>query len=304
MPYQNNSSTLQRVLTCLLGLNYPKKSLRLFFVDGGSTDNSSSIITKFFEDHATEYSEIRMVHGDEFVSLPKSRNYCLRESKDEECVWFVDSDVAVTPDSLTILLEMSKKFDICALYYTHDREEDPPQATGIRAVRAVRTGCTLITPKTIRTIGFFNEKMIHEIEDTDYCLRANQAGLKVGFDEVHEQLHLKEGRKYPWYHPISRTIIRRRSRAWWFANETFTRRWVAYFVMFGLLLLLPISPLFALPTLAFFLFQLARGIKPLDALARTIVALLLPPTSIFAFLEIHLWRRKSMNPKEIDPAFK
>ncbi len=304
MPFQNNYRTLPSVLVGLLNLDYPKKNLRLLFVDGGAKDGSRQILEEFRSANLTDYGDIMIGEGEEFASLPRSRNYCIENLRTAEMLWLLDSDVVVTRDSLRLLLRMKENYDIASLYYTHNREEDPPQATGIGPVRAVRTGCTLITPKTIQTVGKFNEKLIHEIEDADYCLRAGRAGLRVGFDEIHEQKHLKFGSGDPWYHPIELTWIRRRSRSWWFANRTFEMRYAAYCCLFGLLLFTPISPLFALPVLAFFVYQLVRGVKPKKALARTLVALIVPPTTIYSFLELNLWHTRSANPKEIDPAFK
>ncbi len=289
MPLQNNSSTLRQVLESILNLDYPKNRIRLLFVNGGSRDGSKELLEQFENCNHESFGEVRIVNGD-FASLPKSRNYCIKALQKGEYLFFLDSDVLLTRDALRLLFGMTNQFDICSLYYTHDRRIDPPQSRGISSVRAVRTGCTLFTPNAVSVVGFFNEKLVGEIEDADYCLRAIGLGLRVGLDEIHEQKHLTFGRAYPWYHPIVRTILRRKSIAWWFSNQTFQRRWIAYFILFGFLIAMPLSIFFGVPILAFFLFQLVRGSRPLQAFSTTIVALILPPTSIYAFFELNLSR--------------
>ncbi len=190
------------------------------------------------------------------------------------------------PEALKLLFDLSKNYDLASLYYTHDRKIDPPEHKGIGKVPAVRMGCTLISPRAMKTVGLFNEKLVNAPEDADYCLRANAAGLKIGFDEIHQQPHDMQDRLVKWYFPIMDTIIKRKHRGWWFENKIFTRRWSIYFVLFICLVLMTISLFFGLPILAYFFFQLSRGKKPLKAFIVTVNALLIPPTSIIAYFEL------------------
>lgn len=286
MPLLNRERTMPNVLDALLNLDFPKKDLRLLFVDGFSTDRSMKILDEFREKNLREYRDVMIVQL--AGNIEKAENYCINSVESDEYLWILDSDVYPTPNALNLLSGMATDFDMASLYYTHDRAKDPPPRTGIGPCRSVRMGCCLLSPKMIKVNGAFNEKLGEAPIDAEYCLRAEVNGLKIGFDADHVQLHDARERVAKWYFPIRETIVRRGHKGWWLREKVFTRRWLMDLALFISLLLMSISLLFGLPVLAYFIFQAIRKRRVADAFGLTINALIIPVASIIGYIELRL----------------
>lgn len=288
IPELNRERTLPRLFEAMLNLDYPKSELRILFVDGGSTDKSRKAIFDFAEVHRKEFRDIVLAGGPSW-NLSKSRNYCIQTLEPNEYLWFVDSDVYPTPDSLNVLFEMMKDYDIACLYYTHDQTEQPPYDTVGKPIWSVPMGCTLLSPVAVRATGLFNERWGNLApEDAAYCIIAFNKGMRIGYDSNHPQFHDDKERFEKWYYPIEETITRRKHRGWWLPSKIRTRRYIGYFVLFGCLLLMYLNLLFGLVIVAYFSIQVFRKRNVAHAFGTTINALIVPPVSIFGYVELRM----------------
>jgi glycosyltransferase involved in cell wall biosynthesis len=61
MPVYNSGWSLNSVLESIFNIDYPKKLLRLVFVDSYSTDGTWEILQKFKEEHEAKYESVILV---------------------------------------------------------------------------------------------------------------------------------------------------------------------------------------------------------------------------------------------------
>lgn len=172
MPVLNRVDVLPMTLEAIKCLNYPKKLLRIIFVDGGSTDGTFEVLQKFREENSNVFREIILLQKK--TNIPQARNLCIKHLKDEDFVWFLDSDVIPQPDSLIRLISLADRGgDISSLYYS-SFSYNPPKPE-IKEIPLVGAGCTLIRREVIEKVGGFNEALYGN-EDGDFCVRARKGG--------------------------------------------------------------------------------------------------------------------------------
>jgi glycosyltransferase involved in cell wall biosynthesis len=106
MTLKNSSLTLGRVLEGISKINYPKKLIKLVFIDGGSTDNSVEILKDFSLKEAQNYLQI--IVDSKPVGITEGRNLCLKEAIGD-IILFVDSDVIVPSSIINSVIELFKK---------------------------------------------------------------------------------------------------------------------------------------------------------------------------------------------------
>lgn len=95
------------------------------------------------------------------------------------------------------------------------------QYPGVREVEGITGACMYIRREVRAAIGGLDEAYVSYFEDTDYCLRARQAGFKVVCTGGTQVVH---------YENTSSRINNAAWRAMWDAGrETFVRRWGAYY---------------------------------------------------------------------------
>jgi len=123
--------------------------------------------------------------------------------KGADYVLLLNNDTIVEPDFLTKLLDCAQKKGACGIvtgqsrYYSRPDEinfrggkfnyklgtpeyVDPHVEEEVREDITFATGCLLLIPKsTIIKVGFLDESFFMYGEDTDYCMRVLQAGLKI-----------------------------------------------------------------------------------------------------------------------------
>jgi glycosyltransferase involved in cell wall biosynthesis len=58
MPTYNREWSLERILDSMMRLDYPKKRLRVCFVDSRSTDRTMEMIQSFQREHGNEYESV------------------------------------------------------------------------------------------------------------------------------------------------------------------------------------------------------------------------------------------------------
>ena len=126
VPIYNAEKTLSRCVDSILAQTYP--DFELLLVVDGSPDRSGEIC----DDYAKKDPRVRALHQ-ENAGAAAARNLGMREAKGNYFA-FADSDDAMVPDSLEVLLRTIKTFggDIAMCNYspTKNGVEDPPVLHG------------------------------------------------------------------------------------------------------------------------------------------------------------------------------
>ncbi|MEM2530341.1 MAG: glycosyltransferase family A protein [Candidatus Bathyarchaeia archaeon] len=279
MPVYNRAKTLPRVLDSILELDYDRRKLRLIFVDNRSSDGSFELLEEFGSRWRGGFEAILIVR--ERGNIPFARNRCIDLMGGAVALLFLDSDVVLKPWALKRMLELMEGADITSLQYG-----PPPRGRkrGPRYVSDVGMGCTLIKREVFNAIGRFDEGLPVG-EDTDFCLRAVEAGFRIILDDSESLEHLGRGETGP-LGLLAGSARKRAVYARLLSRRVYRRRFALYsFLDLCLPLSALASPAFAIPITAYFALQLAKSRSPGWALASTANALILPPLALIGLLE-------------------
>ncbi len=202
MPTFNREWSLPKVLESVSRLDYDKKRLRIFFVDGCSTDKTMEIIEAFRRDHGSEYESVAVEAAR--TNISEARNMAFRGARGTDYIFFLDSDILAPPDALRRLLasfEKDPKLAMASLPwdnrnsrrragFLYDAFDAPP---GPHYAYKVGNGCNLVSMKAFAEVGGFNERLrVHE--DGEYCYRLRKRGFRIICDFSSEGTHLREYR--------------------------------------------------------------------------------------------------------------
>jgi glycosyltransferase involved in cell wall biosynthesis len=208
MPTFNREWSLSRILESMQSLDYPKKRLRICFVDSRSTDKTMEMIESFRRDHGDEYESV--VVRVERTNISQARNIAFREASGTDYIFFLDSDILTPPDTLKRLLasfEGDASVGMVSLPWDNRNAKRragllynafavPP---GPHFAYKVGNGCNLISMAAFARVGFFNEKLrVHE--DGEYCYRMRKKGFKILCDYSSQGTHLREYNLSPKYY--------------------------------------------------------------------------------------------------------
>ncbi|MCX8189443.1 MAG: glycosyltransferase [Nitrososphaeria archaeon] len=198
VPTYNRLYCIDRVLQSIFSQSYPKKYIKLIFVDNYSTDGTFEVLKNFVENVQKEYLavELHQVRS----NIPQARNICLKNMIGD-FILFWDSDV-LAPDEKAVermVKFMLKENSVSALgipYYLEGEKKLDEKMymirldKGITEVSGLGLGFTLIRKDVFDKIGGFNEKMAYS-EDTEFFLRAKKAKLMIVADSATYCIHLK-----------------------------------------------------------------------------------------------------------------
>ncbi|RLE85338.1 MAG: hypothetical protein DRJ67_09030 [Thermoprotei archaeon] len=203
---------LGEALEAIYRQDYPKSKIHLILADNMSRDDAHAIVEKWLEKcRRAGYASITHVRVP--GNVPHVRNVCLRIaiSKGLKLLFFVDSDVILTPDSLRrvvrTFLSSGDRVFVVALPYFIPLENDSlfvrvkvkygkgPYRPLLRRdkpyeVPSIGMGATLINLDLIPVVGFFDEEIPY-IEDLNLTRRAVRLGYKVLLDPRVQLLHKK-----------------------------------------------------------------------------------------------------------------
>jgi len=282
MPTLNRSKHLSQVLGALHECEYPRKRMRLIFVDGYSTDGTFEMLQDFAGQHAQEYERIILIQ--ERTNIPAARNLCIRNIGDAQFLLFLDSDVLPTQNVIDRLIGLAQAGEIVTILYSSPDRSVPKGQ--IKYVHTVGMGCTLIKREVISRVGMF-DSALPVGEDTDYCLRARKMGYTIIQDNTALLLHLDEGRQKleRAVHP-SKSLRYRRVYAKLCTLGVYRNRFILYglldvTVILGLLL----HPLFFAGLLSYFTVQLIKHRSMKIALYIAANSLILVPLAILGLVE-------------------
>jgi len=188
---------------CLDSLNIATlpSSVEVIVVDNGSMDGTL--------DHLRNIDNIKLIENGENLGYGKAVNIGIKNAQDGADIILLNNDVElIEPDWLNKLFEHASHYpehgvigvkivqengllQHCGAYLPLDtwwgqqvagNEEDIGQYSGIFECESVVFACAYIKHQVFQAIGYLDERFFAYFEDTDFCLRAKQAGYKVALN--------------------------------------------------------------------------------------------------------------------------
>lgn len=196
----NGLELTKRCLNSLLSKKLPK-DVEIIVVDNGSTDGT----IEYLKNH----KNIKLIQNGENLGYGKAVNIGILASSKNSDIILLNNDVElIQKDWLSRLQSQAQaheKYGVigvkilqengliqhCGAYLPVDtwwgqqvssNEVDIGQYAGISECESVVFACAYIKREVLEKIGFLDERFFAYFEDTDFCLRANQAGYKVAID--------------------------------------------------------------------------------------------------------------------------
>lgn len=131
-PIRQKSYCLDRFLEGIYNLDYPRRLISIYFLEGDSTDDSLDKLVKWKEKHMDEYNSVIIEKYDwddnrnkykihtwtdsHLIQLAHIRDRCLEQLDKEDFVFMVDADVELHPQTLKKLLIMGEHVVTTLLY--------------------------------------------------------------------------------------------------------------------------------------------------------------------------------------------
>ncbi len=191
--WNRKDDTLAFLASCVR-LRYPR--LALVVVDNGSSDGSTEAI-------ATAFPQATQLINAANLGFAGGMNVGLRHAlaHGADYVFLANNDTTLAPDTIDLLVRAAEDHGAAlvapAIYYAAAPEqiwwlggmlrplllevrrfETPPMAVAFPA--DFITGCGMLASRAaLERVGLFDERFFMYYEDSDYCLRAYRAGLKV-----------------------------------------------------------------------------------------------------------------------------
>jgi len=183
-PYRTNpvASVIMCAHNHLLDLSIPCiESIRkntfypyeLILIDDGSKDRS----IRYFQTVTRKAFRVPKRGG-----IAKARNIGFAQGAGDPFV-FLDNDVLLPPEWLTILVQESQKTRVGIVSATPSNEimrlKFEMSCDGLLEFVHVPGFCTAITRRCFNAVGHFDESLMNNGEDTDFCYRARERGFRV-----------------------------------------------------------------------------------------------------------------------------
>ncbi|KKN15022.1 hypothetical protein LCGC14_0990240 [marine sediment metagenome] len=145
----------------------------LILIDDGSTDGS----IRYFQTISRKAIRVSRRSG-----VAKARNAGMEAAAGDPLV-FLDNDMLPPPEWLTILVEEVHKAGVGIVSGIPSNEIDRLNGKlspdGLLEYPHVGGGCTAITRRCFDAVGYFDESLINNGEDTDFCYRARERGFRI-----------------------------------------------------------------------------------------------------------------------------
>ncbi len=201
IPTFNSTQFLPIALRSLADCNYDKRLIRVVFVDNYSSDETLEIIEDFKEKYGKAYGSIIVKQSKS--NIPRARNICIECAEGSDYIFFLDSDIAIPPDTFGRLLTLFERKNV-GMATLHQANVDAVKrasfllrafksGTGVVEAYKVSAGCNMLSMKVAKEVGNFNERL-PEQEDGEYCFRIRKIGYTILCDWSLEGTHLKEER--------------------------------------------------------------------------------------------------------------
>jgi len=177
MPIKNREWALQYVLKSIDKQDYPKKYVKVVFVDNYSTDGTYDTLVKWKEIMEKHYHSIALVR--EEGNIAHLRNKCIDLAEGKYLI-FWDSDIVAPKFIIRRMVELAElrgdagmivaTFHYADVDYVPVIESLADEELKVKEVMGAGTGFTLIRLDVCRQVGGFNEKLTVG-EDTDFSYR-------------------------------------------------------------------------------------------------------------------------------------
>ena len=200
LPTYNREWSLPRVLESLASFEYPRKRLRICFVDSNSTDRTMQIIDEFVRSHGAEYEGV--VVKSVRSNIPVARNIVFECAKGTDYVFFLDSDITAPPDTVRRLLGPFVKDERVGMVALPWDNRNARKRAGFlfRAFAVPRgpheaykvgSGCNMVSMEAYAKVGGYNPKLtVHE--DSEFSFMMRKGGYKIVSDSSSEGTHLRD----------------------------------------------------------------------------------------------------------------
>jgi N-acetylglucosaminyl-diphospho-decaprenol L-rhamnosyltransferase len=159
----------------------------VLIVDNASQDGTPQLV-------AAEYPAARLLANRENLGFGRACNQGARAARGDLLV-FLNPDVFVTPDWLTILVRRVAEHPAAAIICPTTLYPDQPMPIATTAIEesAAVPGCAMLMPRAAwRELGGFDERIFLYWEDTELCWRAWLLGWRVLVD-LQALVHHKRG---------------------------------------------------------------------------------------------------------------
>ncbi|MEM2704415.1 MAG: glycosyltransferase [Candidatus Bathyarchaeia archaeon] len=191
IPIKNRFQYIGDLLRAIEDLNYPKKKIKLVFVDDFSTDGTYEALVKWKNEVEEKYYKVVLMR--ERTNIPQARNLCIKNMEGDYLL-FWDSDVIPPRDLLNEMISIMQSNPSIGIIGA-DYEYDPSLKVRYKPVvnketNAVYMGFTLIRKEVFNAVGFFDENLSVG-EDTEFSIRViEKTGYKIVW-APRPVLHLK-----------------------------------------------------------------------------------------------------------------
>ena len=173
-------------------------------VDNGSTDGTTDCVRAEFP-----WCTVHRVDVNRGPSAGNNSGIEFARSKDRDWIILLNNDTIVTPDFLSLMIDLANSpqgFDILGPVIRFMDEPDEVMTDGVRfnpkefmgffkrvevpvrdvwppvvtEVDVVNGCCMMISSAVVDKVGLFDESFFIYHDETDYCLRARLAGFRAG----------------------------------------------------------------------------------------------------------------------------
>ena len=218
MPNYNSASIIYKgrsiLLSCLESLKKTRyDNYKVVIADNHSTDNSADLVARF---GGVQF--LPKKSKEEYGGIPRTNNFAIRyimHRYNPKYILMFNTDMIVK-DALWVrklvdLAESDEKIGLvgCKLLYPNGRiqhagikasffpvnigrgEADRGQYDRINEVDGVTAALVLIRASILARVALFDEQFYNGFDDTDFCLRAREAGFKIMYDGEASIVHLE-----------------------------------------------------------------------------------------------------------------
>ncbi len=213
IPTKDKAHLLERCVTSIL-LKTDYKNYEIFIVDNQSTElKTQNFLTTLRND-----GKIKILRYDKPFNFSAINNFAVRFSNSDHLLFLNNDTEVISSEWLSVMLEFSQRKDIGAvgakLYYPDDTIQHAGVIIGlgglanhshrhylrsdhgymgriniVQNLSAVTAGCMMIRKEVFDKVGGFDERLTHNFNDVDLCLKIREKGYLIIYTPYAELYH-------------------------------------------------------------------------------------------------------------------